>query len=85
MPVTKQVYHCGHKGHGAWCHRCADAQRLLRIAEKMEKPAEGRQRTRHIRLGHAATGYAKWGKAELLELAIHLDPGCRTREVKATA
>ncbi len=34
MPTTKMSFSkCGHKGHGAYCHRCDDAERLEKLAD----------------------------------------------------
>lgn len=38
------TFKCGHKGKGAYCHRCAEAQRLVDIANGVKKPAAAERR-----------------------------------------
>lgn len=41
MPATRHKFQCGHKGHGAFCHRCAEAARMQSFADGKAKPKEG--------------------------------------------
>lgn len=47
MPSTRMRFSCGHKGFGAFCHRCADSERFAKLADGSLKPTAAKLRKRH--------------------------------------
>jgi hypothetical protein len=63
----RMTFKCGHKGLGASCHRCAEAQRMEDIANGLKKPAEANRRKKDK--GPAFDG---WNKEKFLAEAKRL-------------
>lgn len=69
MAKSKTTFSCGHKGFGAYCHRCDAAENLKALAESGKKYVTNKKAEKKLQ--------KVWTKKEMLEEAERLLDGVR--------